>query len=73
MIVDIVQHQNKLYHIKGPSEGNHKHTNSAADDRIISSVTSGNQIIVFSDQIIVSSEGALIVMIPWDLSGNLRF
>ena len=68
MIVDIVQHQNKLYHIKGPWEGNHKHTNSAADetDRIISSVTSGNQIIV-------SSEGAPIVMISWDLSGDLRF
>ena len=49
MIVDIVQHQNKLYHIKDPWEGNHKHTNSTADktDQIISSVGNGNQMIIF--------------------------
>ena len=46
MIVDIVEHQNKLYHIKGPWQGNHKYTNSPADktDQIISSVGNRNQI-----------------------------
>ena len=48
MIVDIVQHQNKLYHIKGPWEGNHKHTNSKADktDQIISNVKQWKSVIV---------------------------
>ena len=48
MIVDIVQHQNKLYHIKGPWKGNHKHTNSTTDktDQIISTRSNGNQFFV---------------------------